>query len=282
MLLFIPRSLCALKRVAAKAEHARYAATQGIRIALASGVYRAEATDGRRAMIVQGLTPGENPPWPGFKDLPDDACEAIILPRDLERACKVGEDFLQSRFGLFGIATMGNDVHLGLGSELVTARTVEGRFPNISQVIPKKRPLFTFSFDPKTLAETLLAMAELLPDGDRQVQCFYYGDGQPIGFCARNIDDGLFIDALVVPIIPPKPEAKDKPAEPAKDAEPAGDGKDTKSDQPEPEAAQAPQQEPAAPEPTVPDAPPVAASGTARARRGVRRSLEAEKGGTAS
>ena len=53
MLLFIPRSLCALKRVAAKAEHAKFGATQGIRIALASGVYRAEATDGRRAMIVQ-------------------------------------------------------------------------------------------------------------------------------------------------------------------------------------------------------------------------------------
>jgi hypothetical protein len=52
---------------------------------------------------------------------------------------------------------MGNDVCLGLGSELVTARTVEGRFPNINQVIPKQKPLFTFSFDPKTLAETLLA-----------------------------------------------------------------------------------------------------------------------------
>jgi hypothetical protein len=98
MLLFIPRSLCALKRVAAKEGHARFHAfTQGIRIALAAGVYRAEATDGRRTMVVQGLIPGEDPPWPGFKDLPDDACEAVIMPRDLERDCKVGEDFLQSR-----------------------------------------------------------------------------------------------------------------------------------------------------------------------------------------
>ena len=45
MLLFIPRSLCALKRVAAKSEHARFGATTGIRIALASGLYRAEARD---------------------------------------------------------------------------------------------------------------------------------------------------------------------------------------------------------------------------------------------
>ena len=61
MLLFIPRSLCALKRVAAKADHARFGATQGIRIALASGVYRAEATDRRRALIVEGLVPEEDP-----------------------------------------------------------------------------------------------------------------------------------------------------------------------------------------------------------------------------
>ena len=70
MLLFIPRSLCALKRVAAKVEHAKFGATQGIRIALASGVYRAEATDGRRAMVVRGLVPGEDPPWPGLRNCP--------------------------------------------------------------------------------------------------------------------------------------------------------------------------------------------------------------------
>src|SRR5262245_1202644 len=131
MYLFIPRSLCALKRVAAKSEHVKFGATQGIRITLAPGLYRAEATDGRRAMVVQGLTPSEEPPWPGFRELPDDACEAVILPKDLARACKVGADFLQTRFNMLGIATMGNDVCLGLGSDLVTARTVEGRFPNI-------------------------------------------------------------------------------------------------------------------------------------------------------
>ena len=126
MFLFIPRSLCALKRVAAKADHPRFAATQGIRIALASGMYRAEATDGHRAIVVQGMVPTEEPPWPAFKELPDDAFEVIILPKDLERACKVGDDYLQSRFGLVGIATVGNDTCLGLGADVVTARIVEG------------------------------------------------------------------------------------------------------------------------------------------------------------
>ena len=117
---------------------------------------------------------------PGFKELSDDGIEVIILPKDLERACKVGEDFLQDWFGLFGIATVGKEVCLGLGTELVTGRTVKGRFPNINQVIPKQRPLFTFRVDPKILAETLLAMADLLPDTDRGVQFFYYGDGFPV------------------------------------------------------------------------------------------------------
>jgi hypothetical protein len=238
MLLFIPRSLCALKRVAAKTEHHRFGATQGIRIAVAAGLYRAEATDGHRAIIAQGLASTEEPPWPGFKELPDDACEAIILPKDLERACKTGDNSLQSRFGTVGVATMGNNVCLGLGADLVTASTVEGRFPRMDQIIPKKRPLFTFRVDPKTLAETLLAMADLLPDEDRAVQFFYYGDGLPLGFRARNAQTGMMIDALVVPLTLPKPAAKDKATEgqPQEAEEPKPNGRRRKKDEPAPEA----------------------------------------------
>jgi hypothetical protein len=241
MLLFIPRSLCALKRVAAKSEHHKFGATQGIRIALASGLYRAEATDGHRAIVVQGLVPGEEPPWPGFKELPDDAFDAIILPKDLERGCKVGDDFLQSRFGLLGIATIANGVCLGLGDDIVTARTVEGRFPKMDQVIPKKRPLFTFRVDPKFMAETLLAMADLLPEGNRAVQFFYYGDGFPLGFCAKNSETGMMIDALVVPLVGPKPDAKDKATQdkategkPQEAEETKPNGRRRKKDEPEP------------------------------------------------
>src|SRR5205823_6016723 len=131
MFLFIPRSLCALKRVAAKAEHHRFGATQGIRIALASGLYRAEATDGRRAVVVQGQVPTEEPPWPGFRDLPDDACETIVLPKDLERASKLGDDSVQS-LGMVSMATAGNDIYLGLGNDVINTRIVDGRFPDIS------------------------------------------------------------------------------------------------------------------------------------------------------
>jgi hypothetical protein len=241
MLLFIPRSLCALKRVAAKAEHYRFAATQGIRIASASGLFRAEATDGHRAIIVQGLASTEEPPWPGFKELPDDTCEAIILPKDLERGCKVGDASLQSRFNVVGIATRDSEVSLGLGTDVVTARTVEGRFPNISQVIPKKRPLFTFRVDPKTLAETLLAIADLLPEEARGVQCFYYGEELPLGFCARNSDSGLMIDALVVPLVAPKPEDKvpeDRVTDnkPEEGENPKPNGRRRKKAEPAPEA----------------------------------------------
>jgi len=58
--------------------------------------------------------------------------------------------------------------------------------------------------DPKLTAETLLAMADLLPDTDRGVQCFYYGDGYPLGFCAQNPENGMMIDALVVPLSLPQ------------------------------------------------------------------------------
>jgi hypothetical protein len=112
------------------------------------------------------------------------------------------------------------------------ARTVEGRFPKLEQAVPKKRPMFSFRIDPKLVAETLLAIADLLPEGDRGVQCFYYGEGLPLGFCARNGDNGMLIDALVVPLMLPKPDTKEKAAEsetPEGDAtEPQAKGRGTK------------------------------------------------------
>jgi len=66
--------------------------------------------------------------------------------------------------------------------------------------------------------------------------CFYYGDHQPIGFCATNGENGLMIDVLVVPLIPPKPDHKDK----------QGKATEAKS---QPDAAAS---EPPAPEATAP------------------------------
>jgi hypothetical protein len=43
------------------------------------------------------------------------------------------------------------------------------------------------------------------------VQCFYYGDGYPFGFCAQNPENGMMIDALVVP--PSLPQESEKPGE---------------------------------------------------------------------
>jgi hypothetical protein len=238
MLLFIPRSLCALKRVAAKAEHARYGATTGIRITLTSGLYRAEATDGRRAVVVQGLVPIEDPPWPGFKEVPDNACEAIVLPKELERACKVGDQFVQSRFDMVGMATVGSEVYLGLANDVINTRPVEGRFPQIDNVMPAKRPMFTFRIDPKLTAETLLTIADLLPDDARGVQCFYYGDGYPLGFCAQNPENGMMIDALVVPLSLPQ-----EPDKPEQNGEPTGE--QPEAEQPEqPETEQTADTEP--------------------------------------
>jgi hypothetical protein len=77
----------------------------------------------------------------------------------------------------------------------------------------------------------------------------YYGDGYPVGFCARNAQTGMMIDALVVPI--PKPAATDKAAQdkateanPQEAEEPKPNGRRRKKDEPAPEAnGQAPPDE---------------------------------------
>ena len=219
MFLFIPRALCALKRLVARTEHARYGATTGIHFWTADGMYRAEATDGRRAIVVQGLVPEETPNWPGLKDLPDDAFETIVLPKDLERACKLGEEFVQKSFKLLGMATKGNQILLGLGEDCIVTRLVEGRFPEIRQVVPTKPPLFSFRVDPRLLAEALLTVADLLPDANQGVDVFYYGEGLPLGLCAKDHQSGTLIDALVVPLTVAKEQATEPSAEPGEQDE---------------------------------------------------------------
>ncbi|MCI0742182.1 MAG: hypothetical protein L0Y72_24375 [Gemmataceae bacterium] len=98
----------------------------------------------------------------------------------------------------------------------------------MNQVIPKKPPLFSFRIDPKTLAETLLAVAELLPDESKAVQVFYYGDGYPLGFCAQNADNGMMIDALVVPFTLPKKKPTEQNGD-TKNGE--GNSEDAKSEE---------------------------------------------------
>lgn len=227
MFAFIPRSLCALKRVVAKSEHNQFGATQGIRITVAQGLYRAEACDGRRAVVAQGMVENDAP-WPGFKDTPNDAFEVVIPPKDLERACKVAEAslgaILAGRHASVGLATVGADVMLGLGNDVVSTRTLEGRFPNVMAAVPKTRPMFSVRVDPKQLAETLLTMADLLTEDAKGVQVFFYGNDKPIGLCARNLDTGMMIDGLVVPLLT-EAQAQEKGDGKTKDNGPAN-GKD--------------------------------------------------------
>jgi hypothetical protein len=88
--------------------------------------------------------------------------------------------------------------------------------PRIDQVVPKEAPLFSFRVSAKLLAEALLTFSDLLSDEYQGVDVFFYGEGRPLGICARDSETGAFIDALVVPLekpaaVPAKPEEADEP-----------------------------------------------------------------------
>jgi hypothetical protein len=118
--------------------------------------------------------------------------------------------------------------------------------------------LFTFSVDPRLLGETLLAIADLLPDENRSVQCFFYGNGAPLGICARNNDNGMFIDALVVPLAPPKEDAKPVTPNAGANGKPEAIG----------QASEAPTAPPTSPDTTpAPDAPQDEAKGAKKAKK---------------
>lgn len=205
MFAFIPRSLCALKRVVAKAD-TRYEAMTGIQITVKKGLCRADATDGRRALIVHCQQP-EDMPWPGFKDHAevDDAYHAVISPKDLERACKMAETglgALAQRYTSVGLATVsGARAYLGLGEDVLSTMRIEGRFPDVTKVIPAKKPICSVRINPRSMAELLLAIDDLVHDDERGVTIFFYGHDTPLGICARNPEQGMLIDALLVPLV---------------------------------------------------------------------------------
>lgn len=205
MLLFIPRSLVALKRLAGASQ--RYSATSGLRLSLNYNLWRAEVTDGRRLLVVQGEQ--EIHPWPGLEVEVDERTQVVIPFDDLEKAVKLAKD-RSSRQGtqkIIGVATTAASdcVYLGIGPDYLKTWPVEGRFPDTQAVLTEvaENPLFTVKLDPRLMGEIMKVMADLQDEAPR-VQVFFCGEDKPLVLMAKT---GEFIaEGLIVPLLPDKIE----------------------------------------------------------------------------
>ncbi len=208
MILFLPRNLALLSRVVSRSEHHQFSATTNIRVeAKPNGLYRAEAMDGRRAVIVQGPfdLAEQSYDWlPG--DYVSDPGEAFV-PREVwDQGFKLPDPQRQGR--PIGLATTeGGFLVVGCeGSSFSFPREEPGRWPDVNMVLPRKPVLFSLRFDPNLLMDVLKVAAAIHGDSP-WVELLYFGKGLPFALVTSNFQ-GQALDSLVVPLDSPKEEKK--------------------------------------------------------------------------
>src|SRR5947209_259160 len=181
MTLFIPKSLVRLADLCA-GEEGRYALT-GVRVIdLEDGRFRLEATDGKRLVIVHGesLAPrvGASETFAALEAVANSGTQTIVPAADWKRALRMGA----KRLDKVGLVINPDFVTLACGSETLTARPVDGKFPSVDMVLPKTPPLVKFTVNPGALAGLLQAADALQPA--EGVTVWVYAPGKPIGFTA--------------------------------------------------------------------------------------------------
>lgn len=190
--------------------------------------YRIEATDSRRAVVVEGLNEdaSEYPAIPALQSAPNSATETLIGREDWNRAFKsipkgrnaakpilrnvalvsgreeTGEGEDKQAYSLATMAT--TDVSQ---ANVMTARREEQRFPPIGDVIPSplRKPVCTVRVDAHLLAELLAVVSQFSSTaGDTdQVELSFYGQpGERVEnpFVVRAANGDQECTAIMMPL----------------------------------------------------------------------------------
>ena len=189
MLTYLHRNLAALADLTGRGR-GRFA-VDGIRVRESgSGLYRAEATNGKVLAIVQGTEADAD--YPALEPPAGEVTETLVPGDDWRRAFRLGD-----RTRPVGLAAGPDSLALAVGDQTLATRPLAERFPDVDAVLPKQGPLVAVRLDPSLLIPLLKAAAALGPD--QGVELLYYGRGKPLGLRARN-EGGQAFDGLLMPL----------------------------------------------------------------------------------
>jgi DNA polymerase III sliding clamp (beta) subunit (PCNA family) len=171
----------------------------GIRVQEFADSYRLEATDGKRLLVIRGpqvadTTPQDRLTCDSLADAPTAAFDALVPADDWSKAFKAvkkGENV--------GVALSAVEITLAAGTQTLKTHPLEGRFPDVNGVLPKKPALWSVSFNPVLMAELLTVIAQVAGEDVCRVSLHFYGAKHPIGLFCSN-PTGQFADALLVPL----------------------------------------------------------------------------------
>jgi DNA polymerase III sliding clamp (beta) subunit (PCNA family) len=194
-MLYLPPALGALARLAAK-DTARYAVNCIRVFEYAEGRYRAEATDGKRLLVVRGGTEATH----DFgQPVDDEAHEGLIPANDWREGFRKLLRKRQPELPM-GLSLGAKGFRFASPSEEINGQPGDGRYPAVEEVIPRKPPLFSVRVDPALLAGLLDVAAQLSSEEDRGVWLHFYKRGHPFGLSGGNAALGLCFDGVFMPL----------------------------------------------------------------------------------
>lgn len=185
----------------------------------ANGQYRIEASDARILGIVRGPNAGDA----FLHELEkDDPCG--YMPIAAESALGLTDDKLPlipvaawkkafstlrkdrkdyAKHMPLGLVISGNEYHIGTPWNKHTGEVIDGRWPNVDGVLPKKLPAFSIKLNPARLVKLVQIASQFSKEGpadDRYITLHIYPDkNTPVGITANDGAE-TFFDGLIMPL----------------------------------------------------------------------------------
>src|SRR6516164_4096439 len=199
--LSLPATLGPLTRCAAD-DQGRYS-MNGVQVRdPGDGTFCCVSTNGRYLLIARGVSPGDER---GHLGCPPD--RSIVVPTVAwnEAFRKVPQLLDQPRGSnkpkTVEVALEGTKVRLSSQERSFTCDQIDGRFPDWTQVLPKRGPAFTIYVNPDLLFDILTAVKQMIGEQDK-VTLAFWSDTEPLAVVAKSAESGLCIDGLVMPLTP--------------------------------------------------------------------------------
>ncbi len=218
----LPANLAKLADIASRDDRGRWT-LRGVHVERSpEGTFTAAATDTRMLLRVSGpCEPADEfPSIPAMKDVPDDAASGIVpasvwgsvFAAATKHSRKATKSILQNVAVAIGREQAVFGMTNGDSSPVETTKLMEGRFPPVDDVFPKKPAAMRIRINPLLMAKLLKAMAEIAPpdlDGNDGVTMEIWDPNRPMVFRCPG-PRGQELSGLLMPITTEAAKASDE------------------------------------------------------------------------
>jgi hypothetical protein len=205
-MIFLPRSVAALANLAARESTTQMAGIAGIRVQeLPDAFWRIEATNGKLLGVIRGPscpTPLDQAAAHGLPDPESLALEVLLPAQVLGHALKSVTNKPRGVDRKLGVMLAKPQTLLVAGESILRCDLLNGRFPDINAVLPRRPAIVSFKVNADLLIALLRAAGDVARGPDKAqpaVEILFWKPDAPIGVTSQG-QDGLTFDGILMPL----------------------------------------------------------------------------------